>query len=346
MPKIPVNYSDTTIYKLFCRDLTIKDLYVGFTTNFVRRKHNHKQNIALETSTKLYDFIRLHGGWANWKMEVVTKICCKDIKEVLSKHQEYVQRLKANLNESFKTDDEPILSLDDNSDDNVVVDEDIKTEVKAPQQTLDVITSLIVEMVKSNADLKQQCMEMQKQFFDMCTKMQPPTTNNNNNINTNINNKTFNLQVFLNEHCKDAMNLKDFVDSIVLSLDDLELVGRKGFVDGIANIVIGKLEETDVHMRPIHCSDAKREIMYIKENNIWSKDGPNNDNMRKFVQYIERQNIRLLGTYIEENPDCMDSDSPLNDHYLRLTGNATCATEQHLDKVIKKIAKEVLIDKM
>ena len=85
--------------------------------------------------------------------------------------------------------------------------------------------------------------------------------------------------------------------------------------------------------------------MYIKENNKWEKEGPKNENMRRFVQYIDQKNIRLLSLYIEENPDCMDPESPLNDHYLHLTSNATSATTEHLDKVIKKIAKEVLITK-
>jgi hypothetical protein len=337
MPKIPANFSNTTIYKIYCLDSAIKDSYVGYTTNFVRRKHTHKQNTLLGVVGKLYDFIRLQGGWSKWKMEVVTILNCKDIKEVVTKHQEYVHRLKATLNAGYAKEEATVTNHVSNEEAAF-----LEEAASLPLKNMDIIKTLIVEMVKSNADLKQQCMEMQKQFFDMCKTMQPTT----NNINTNINNNTFNLQVFLNEHCKNAMNLKDFVDSIVLSLDDLELVGKKGFVDGIANIVICKLKATDVHMRPIHCSDAKREIMYIKENNIWSKDGPNNENMRTFVQYIERKNIRLLSAYIDENPDCMDSDSPLNDHYLRLTGNATCATEEHIDKVIKKIAREVVIDKM
>jgi len=204
------------------------------------------------------------------------------------------------------------------------------------------LKQFMVEIVRSNSELQKQCFDMQKQVLDVCQKIHPTTQNN---IAQQNNNNTFNMQVFLNEYCKDAMNLTEFVDSIQLSLADLELVGEKGFVDGVSRIVVNYLRKTEVHLRPIHCSDAKREVMYIKENDKWEKDGPNNDNMRKFVQYIEGKNIRLLSTYLNENPTCMESDSPLNDHYLRLTGQATCATTEHFDKVIRRIAKEVLIEK-
>jgi len=225
------------------------------------------------------------------------------------------------------------------------------------------LSNLVIEIVKSNTDLQRQCSEfqkqclevqlqnheLQKQVLDVCKLNQLGITTintvHNNTTTTNNHKTTFNMQVFLNEHCKDAMNLKDFIDSMVLSLDDLELVGQKGFVDGISKIIVGNLRKTEIHLRPIHCSDAKREVMYIKENDKWEKEGPNNDNMRKFVQYIERKNIRLIGAYVEEHPDCMEPDSPFNDHYLMLTSKATCATEDHINKVISRIAKEVLIDK-
>ena len=218
------------------------------------------------------------------------------------------------------------------------------TNVTEMHQKPDMInlTALIIEVVKTNQVLQKQQLEFQEKFFEAFQKMQPSINTQNSH---NVTNKTFNMQVFLNEHCKDAMNLKDFIDSIHLSLDDLEMVGEKGFVDGISNIIVDNLQATDLFLRPIHCSDAKREVMYIKENNKWEKEGPKNENMRRFVQYIEQKNIRLLSLYIEENPDCMDPDSPLNDHYLHLTSNATSATTEHLDKVIKKIAKEVLITK-
>ena len=231
-------------------------------------------------------------------------------------------------------------------------------EAKEDFEVTDEVTlkQLIMKIVVSNTDLQRQCFEMQKNFMEVCQKLQttpPPTaalalTNNNTNNNSHNNNhnhKTFNMQVFLNEHCKDAMNLTEFVDSIDLQLDDLEMVGKAGFVDGIANIINTKLRATEVHLRPIHCSDAKREVMYIKENNKWEKDGPKNENMHKFVQFIERKNIKLLSDYQDKYPASRDYESPLNDHYVQLSMTATSATPEHLDRVVSKIAKEVLIDK-
>ena len=153
------------------------------------------------------------------------------------------------------------------------------------------------------------------------------------------------MQVFLNETCKDAMNLKEFVDSIQLTLSDFEMVGKKGIVDGISNIIVGNLRLTDVCMRPIHCSDAKREVMYVKENDKWEKEGPGNEKLKHVVQKVEHKNIRLLVDYCNEHPDCMDPESPENDDYLRMSSIATSGTDEHLDKIITRIAKEVLIDK-
>ena len=198
--------------------------------------------------------------------------------------------------------------------------------------------TMLMEMVKSNA-------ELQKQMLEVCrTNQQQPSTNINNNNNNNKT-TTFNMQVFLNETCKDAMNLKEFVDSIQLTLADFEMVGEKGLVDGLSNIIINSLRATDLNRRPIHCSDAKREVMYVKENDKWEKDGPKNDKVRHVVQNVEHKNIRLLVDYCKENPDCMDPDSPTNDNYLHMSSIATSGTDEHLDKIITKIAKEVVIDK-
>ena len=198
--------------------------------------------------------------------------------------------------------------------------------------------SMIMELVKSNT-------ELQKQMLEVCkNNNQPGTSNTTTTINSN-NKTTFNMQVFLNETCKDAMNLKDFVDSIQLTLADFEMVGKKGIVDGISNIIVGNLNATDMCLRPIHCSDAKREVMYVKENDKWEKDGPRNDKVRHVVQNVEHKNIRLLVDYCKEHPDCMDPDSPENDNYLHMSSVATSGTDDHLDKIISRIAKEVLIDK-
>ena len=339
---------NTFFYKLSCLSPEVPDLYVGHTTNFVRRKHMHKHNSLNINSSKytgkLYEFIRSNGGWANWSMELVELLKCKDRNAAKQKQQDYIHELRATLN----TLDVPTQAHVAEFVPAIIVPETtLEDEAPKPiKKPMDIdLYALVMDVMKSNTELHKQNQDMQKQFMEMFQQMQ--TTNNNINTNTNINahNKTFNMQVFLNEHCKDAMNLKDFVDSIDLNLEDLESVGKAGFVEGIANIINNKLRATEVHLRPIHCSDAKREVMYIKENNKWEKEGPKNENMRKFVQFIERKNIKLLGEYQEKYPESRDIESPLNDHYVHLSLTATCATEVHLDKVISKIAKEVLIEK-
>jgi hypothetical protein len=168
-------------------------------------------------------------------------------------------------------------------------------------------------------------------------------------INNNSNNKTFNLNVFLNEHCKDAMNIMDFVDSLKLQLSDLESVGKLGFVEGISNIIVKNLKALDVHKRPVHCSDSKREVMYIKDENKWEKENEDKQKLRKAIKRIANKNSKLLPIFKEKYPDCIKSISPYSDQYNKLiieamggSGNEDFDNE---NKIIKKIAKEVTIDK-
>jgi len=215
------------------------------------------------------------------------------------------------------------------------------------------ILDVMTEMMKQNNELHKQhnelqvkvMTEMQTQFIEMFQKMQPPLNTTINHNQNSHNKTTFNMQVFLNEHCKDAMNLKDFVDSIQLTLADLDSVGERGFVEGISKIITNNLRKTDVHLRPIHCSDVKREVMYVKENNKWEKDSPQNDMIRDCIKKVEHKNIRLLIDYCLVHPDCTEPDSPYNDQYLKLTSTSTSGTDTMLDKIITRIANEVVVEK-
>ena len=209
------------------------------------------------------------------------------------------------------------------------------------------LSNLVLEVMKSNADLMKQNQEFQKQMFDMCKSA---TTNNNiNNNNTNNNhNKTFNMQVFLNEQCKDAMNIMDFVNSMTLELSDLEDVGEVGYVEGISKIIIRKLNELDVCKRPIHCSDFKREIMYVKDMDVWSKENSTFDKIRKAIKYVTKKNSDLLIPWIQKYPAGMNIEHPQNDIYMRLMNQAMGGRESFIEsenKIIKKISKAVQIDK-
>ena len=202
---------------------------------------------------------------------------------------------------------------------------------------------LINFLLKENQEFKGLILEVCKNFQN--------SNNFYNNTNTiNSHNKTFNLQVFLNETCKDAMNFSEFIDSFDLKLSDLESMGKLGFVDGISNIIINKLKTLDIEKRPIHCSDPKRETMYIKDDNKWEKEDDKMKHLKKIITDIQTKNIKLIPKWKELYPDCILSNSKHTDKFnnicIELMGGRGSDILQKEDKIIRKIAKEVFIDKM
>jgi len=174
--------------------------------------------------------------------------------------------------------------------------------------------------------------------------------NNNNNINNTTNNKTFNLHFFLNETCKDAMNITDFVSSIKMDLDDLEHTGRTGYVEGISNIVIKNLNKLEHHMRPLHCSDFKREVLYIKDNNEWTKECDEKPILTKAIKTIANENIKQISKWKDNYPDCTKSHSKKNDLYLKIVSNSMNGltkeeSVKNINKIITNLAKKVIIEK-
>ena len=202
------------------------------------------------------------------------------------------------------------------------------------------LTTLVLELVKSNTELQQQMIEVCKNGT---------TTNNNINNTNNSHNKTFNLQVFLNETCKDAMNIMDFVDSIKFQLSDLESVGELGYINGLSKIIIRNLKALDENMRPVHCSDLKREKLYVKDAGKWEKECANNKILKNAIKYIAHKNVKMIPAFREKYPDCVYSDSRKSDQYNRLIIEAMGGDGNDEDlkssKIITKIAKEVVIDK-
>ena len=207
------------------------------------------------------------------------------------------------------------------------------------QSDIQALTGLIFEMVKSNS-------ELQKSMFEICKQGQNTYTSN---INNNCNNKTFNLQVFLNETCKDAMNIKDFVESVKLQVSDLENIGKVGYIEGISNIIIKNLNALEVEKRPVHCTDQKREVMYVKDENIWEKEDENNKKLRKAIRMIAHKNICMLKEFRDKYPDCEEYDSKKNSQYNKIVyesmGGKGDNDYDKDTKIIKKIAKSVTIDK-
>ena len=171
-----------------------------------------------------------------------------------------------------------------------------------------------------------------------------------NQTHTNSHNKTFNLQFFLNDTCKDAMNISEFVTSIKPQLIDLEDTGRIGYVEGISNIILNNLKTLKIHDRPIHCADQKREVIYIKENNEWTKENEDKPILTKAIKVIANENIKNINEWRKEHPDCTKSDSTKNDLYLKIVSNSMSGgtkeeSHKNINKIISNIAKEVIIDK-
>lgn len=200
---------------------------------------------------------------------------------------------------------------------------------------------LIMMLLKENSELK-------NMVLDVCQKIQP-LNNTVNSHNVNSNNKTFNLNVFLNEHCKDAMNITDFVDSLKLQLSDLESVGKLGFVNGISNIIVKNLNSLEETKRPIHCTDSKRETIYVKDEDKWEKENEQNNKIRKVIKKVADKNMRLLPKFKEAHPDCIKSTSKYSDQYNKIIieamGGSGDNDLEKEDKIIRNIAKEVTIDK-
>lgn len=206
------------------------------------------------------------------------------------------------------------------------------------------LRNLLVEQSRENGELKNMMMEVIKNGTHNTTN-----NNNTNNTNTNCHNKSFNLNFFLNETCKNAMNINEFIESIKIQLADLIKFGEVGYVEGITNIINNNLKALDITQRPVHCTDKKRETIYIKENDKWEKEGNNKSKIRKVIKNIASKNYKLLPQYREKYPGCQFADSKYADQYNKLViealgGNGDTDVIKE-DKIIKNISKNILVDK-
>jgi len=200
----------------------------------------------------------------------------------------------------------------------------------------------IMDLITQNQEFKQLLIEQNNKIMDLAAK-------SNTTINNTTNN-TFNLQMFLNVQCKDALNIMDFVNSLELKIKDLENMEKLGYSDGISNIFINGLQDLDIKKRPIHCSDLKRETIYIKDQDTWEKDNDEKNKLKMAIKTIASKNIKQIPLWQKENPDCFDSSSKKNDKYLRIVSNAMSGstveeTQKNYDKIISKVAREVVIQK-
>ena len=420
MPKVEIDYSNTIIYKITCKDDNINDVYVGHTTNFVQRKHAHKiscTNIKSSNHTcRLYEVIRNNGGWDNWKMEIINFFNCKDHYEARKKEQEYFILLKATLNSiepvrslkpkqmtptdedkkekkviyceicdmkfntekllqhhastkkhknkinkinnknlenDDKNDDKNVCACgkrfkyrqglfvhkkkcsiyDKNDSDNGIILGNINKEnIHHIDDTTDNELKLLVkELIKQNGELVKTINEIVPKIGN--------TTNNSTTTN-------FNLNVFLNEHCKDAINISDFIDSLKITLEDLQFSKTKGISRGITDVMIKGLKELDIHKRPIHCTDIKRDTMYIKDEDKWTKD-ENHDMIKNTIVKIADKERTALQQWALDNPHWMETERKQLD-YLTMVRSICEPIENYNNyekKILKNLGKEILIDK-
>ena len=208
----------------------------------------------------------------------------------------------------------------------------------------EVTPEVIIELIKQNKELQQSLIDQNKTIMDILQK----GGGTNNSFN---NNKTFNLQIFLNETCKDAINLTDFVNQIQLSVNDLEETGKLGYAEGISKVFIKNLNGIDFTKRPIHCSDSKREILYIKEDDQWSKDDEQKSNLTNAIKKVANKNIKQISEWQKKNPEYSDPDSKQNDKYMKIvlnsmSGSTKEESHKNYEKIAKNIAKEVVINKI
>ena len=251
---------------------------------------------------------------------------------------------------------------------------DIINENKSINNTKEIIDrDLIMLLIKENSEFKnimigqqnmiigQQNMTIEKENImkeqlniikeqqNMMIKVIENGTNHTNITHTNSHNKAFNLNFFLNETCKDAMNITDFVDSINLQLSDLEKVGEVGYIEGISNIIIKNLNNLDETKRPVHCTDKKRETIYIKDQGQWEKEDDNKTKLKKSINKIAHKNIKLITEFREKYPECRKSESRISDKYNKMIieamGGPGDNNVEKSEKIIRNITKVISINK-
>jgi len=227
---------------------------------------------------------------------------------------------------------------------------------KTLEEEIDKDTELVWFLVKQNKEFKEMMLEQQNYMMEQNKLMleiakNNNITNNTNNINNTQNNQ-FNLQFFLNETCKDAMNINEFIDSIQIQLEDLDYTGKHGYVKGLSNVIVRELKALDQKVRPMHCSDEKREVIYIKTNDVWEKD-IDYAGVTRFTKHLAHKKFLKIKEWVEEYPTCMAHDDKKNDDYLNILGQITSSfthlngseCQESMKKIIKAIAKQAIIQK-
>ena len=254
-------------------------------------------------------------------------------RQSLSRHKKICN---SNINTINSEQDEPIINNKKHT-----IDQDMVIELLKQNQELMLsnkeFKELIVEQQEENLKLQNQLLEAVKDGKTI------------NNTNCNNTNNKFNLNFFLNEQCKNAMNISEFVNNMVLDIKDLENTGKLGYVDGITKIFTDKLKQLDMYNRPMHCTDLKRETLYIKQNDEWEKETSDKTKIKTAIECIANKNLNNLDAWKEENPNHVVMDSKEDKEFVEIMTNSLGGMgsdrEKNKQKIIKNVLKEIIIDK-
>jgi hypothetical protein len=246
-----------------------------------------------------------------------------------------------------KSDDENTDNNSENNSENYNNDND-NIETSIDKKSIN--TDLIMEFLQQSKDMQKLLIEQNRELQNTVVELSKKQTVTNNYQQNNITNNNFNLNLFLNEQCKDAINITDFIESIQLTVTDLEATGRLGYVPGISRILVNKLKELDVYTRPLHCTDLKRETVYVKNNNSWEKESSQKNKMRHVIKRIAKKNLQQLPAWQAQNPDFIKLDTQENNDYLKISLNSlgSCDPENEekdMNKIMRNVLKEVIIEK-
>ena len=399
MQKDEIDYSNTIIYKIFCKDTTIYETHLGHTTNFVKRKYQHKYACNNnKTNIPIYEVIRCNGGWNNWEIVEIAKYICTDILSARLKVQYHCEQDKNIEPNNWKPEEMPknAVFVCNICDFKCCKKSNYETHVKTKKHSYRLAGNAMDKTTKQNFkecvcecgktyssnsglwkhrknckpeicddkvvdanyklpkdfkltpqmfyDLIQQNNELQKSIIALASEKTPI------NINCGNNNKTFNLQIFLNETCKNALNITDFVNQIQLTIDDLEETGKLGYTEGISRVFLNNLNRMDSTTRPIHCSNSKRETLYIKDQNEWHKEDDNKTILTRAIKQVANKNIKQILEWQKLHPKYNDPDSKQNDKYMQIvlnsmSGSTKEESQKNYEKIIKNVIKETIIDK-
>lgn len=239
-------------------------------------------------------------------------------------------------------------NLDNNSERDT--ENDNNTNIESGIDKKPINTDLIMEFLQQSKDMQKLLIEQNRELQNTVVELSKKQTITNNYQQNNITNNNFNLNLFLNEQCKDAINMTDFIESIQLTVSDLEATGRLGYVPGISRILVNKLKELDVYTRPLHCTDLKRETVYVKNNNAWEKESYQKNKMRHVIKRIAKKNLQQLPAWQAQNPDFIKLDTQENNDFLKISLNSlgSCdpeCEEKDMNKIMRNVLKEVVIEK-